>query len=93
MCLVTAPWKSAKSGGWAGRVSWGVLHAFVDLHHLVQGGRLVQTGYGAQDVLQLFALDVEEVAQAQLLGSDGGDDLIEAALSGQRGIILGECGH
>ena len=74
-------------------VRHGVLHALVDLHDLRKGGRLPQAGQGAQDILQLLPLGVEDVAQAEFLGGDGGNDLIEASLAGQRGVDLRESWH
>lgn len=35
----------------------------------------------------------DDMAQTELLGRDGGDDLIEASLAGQRGIVFGKRRH
>ena len=74
-------------------VRHGVLHALVDLHDLLKVRRLLQAGQGTKNVLQLFPLGVEDMAQAELLSGDGGDDPVDAALSGQRGVNLRECWH
>jgi hypothetical protein len=70
-----------------------VLYALVDSEHLILRGRLIQTGQGPQDVLQIFALGVENVAQAQLLGGDGSNNFVQTPLAAQRRIVFGKCGH
>jgi hypothetical protein len=66
------------------------LYALIGLHNLIQSRRLGEARQRAQHILQLFAFGVEDVAQAQLFGGDGGDDIVEASLPSQRGINLGK---
>lgn len=77
----------ARSGLGSSSFSVGLLHAF----HALKG-HYIGKGQLAQDVLQLFALGVQNVAQAQLLGGDGGDDFIDAPVPGQGGSMMGKLG-
>ena len=71
-------------------IGQGILYAPIDFHDLLKRGGLPQARQGAQDVLQLFTLGVENMAQAEFLGRNRGDDLIKTPLAGQRGINLGK---
>ena len=57
---------------------------------LTDGARLLVNGEPRE---VFFALRVENVAQAQLLGGDGSDDFVKTPLAAQRRIILGKCGN
>ena len=70
----------------------GILHTPIDPQDLFNRSCFIKSRQGSQDILQLFALGVEEMTQAKFLGGDGGDDLIEAFLPGQGGINLGKRG-
>jgi hypothetical protein len=62
----------------------------IDLHYLIQSRSRFKAWQSTQNVLQLFTLGVEDVAQAELLSSNGGNDLIDAALSAQRRLDWGK---
>ena len=62
-------------------------------HVAHRGGGAAETGQGAQDILQLLALSVEDMAQSELLHGDGGENLIDRVFTLNGGVNFGKAGQ
>lgn len=68
--------------------------ALVSGQHVFHGsGRAAEAGQGAEDILQLLTLGVEDVTQAEFLHGDGGENLIDCVFPLDRRVNVGKAGQ